>query len=210
MHVRFLCKQIFLGIMLSQPKHLNSTPETYYHMASPSKEQQVLRLILENSPTKHWHFEEIVKKARLTRAVANKWLKKYCKEGLLKRIKEKGSFPYFTAGSNNPIYQAKKRLYALEELYQSGLIPYLSTINARTIIVFGSIIKGDWYKDSDIDIFIYGKTNGINKQEYEKKLKRNIELHVFETKKDLKEVRTGLISNIINGYLVKGQLQELV
>ncbi|MBU1321170.1 MAG: nucleotidyltransferase domain-containing protein [Nanoarchaeota archaeon] len=177
-------------------------------MASPSKEQQLLRLILENSPTKHWHFEEIVKKAKLTRAVANKWLKKYSKEGLLKRIKEKGKFPYFTAGSNNPAYQSKKKLYALEELYQSGLIPHLNTINAKTIIVFGSMIKGDWYKESDIDIFIYGEPKGIDKQKYEKKLKRSIELHVFETKKDIKAVRTGIINNIINGYLVKGQLQD--
>ncbi len=178
-------------------------------MASESKENDVLKLILETSPTRQWHFEEIVKQAKMTRAVASKWLRKYCEEGLLKRIKENKRFPYFTAGSNNPIYQAKKRIYALEQLYQSGLIAQLANLrNAKTIIIFGSIAKGDWYKDSDIDIFIYGKPEGLEKEKYEKKLKKSIELHVFESKKEIKEVKTGLINNVINGYLIKGQIQD--
>ena len=73
-------------------------------MASPSKEENVLKLILEDSPLKEWHFQEIVRKAGVTKAVANKWLRKYTAEGLLNYTKEKGKFPYFTAGSNNHIY----------------------------------------------------------------------------------------------------------
>jgi predicted nucleotidyltransferase len=178
-------------------------------MGSESKENNVLKLILENSPTRQWHFEEIVKQARVTRAVANKWLRKYCEEGLLRRIKESKRFPYFTAGSNNPAYQAKKRLYALEQLYQSGLIVQLINLkNAKVIIIFGSMAKGDWYKDSDIDIFIYGSPKGLEKEKYEKKLKKSIELHVFESKKEIKEVKTGLMSNVVNGYIIKGQIQD--
>ena len=106
-------------------------------MASHSKEEKVLRLILENSPLKEWHFEEMVREAKVTRAVANKWLKKYVKVGLLKRIKEKGKFPYFAAGRNNTIYSSHKRLYALEQLHKSGLIAKLLSLqNAKTIILF--------------------------------------------------------------------------
>lgn len=179
-------------------------------MASPSKEENVLKLILENSPFKEWHFEEIVREADVTKAVANKWLRKYVREGLLKKVKEKGRFPYFTAGSNNPFYYSRKRLYALEQLYESGLIPrLLSLTNARTIIIFGSIIKGDWYKDSDIDIFIFGNVDTFDKKQYERKLGRAIELHIFENKKEIKEVQTGIIKNIVNGYLIKGQIQDI-
>lgn len=179
-------------------------------MASPSKEEKVLKLILENSPLKEWHFEEIVREADLTRAVANKWLKKYVKEGLLKRIKEKRKFPYFTAGSDNVIYFSRKRLYALEQLHRSGLIPKLLSLQkAKTIILFGSMIKGDWYKDSDIDIFIYGDQGSFDKTFYERKLGRSIELHLFENKQDITEVKTGLIKNIVNGYLIKGQIQDI-
>lgn len=178
-------------------------------MGSPSKEEQILELVLENSPLQHWHFEEIVKKTNITRAAINKWLKKYQKEGLIKRIKEKGKFPYFTCGTDNPIYQAKKKIYILNKLYQSGLIGHIISLKkVRTAIIFGSIARGDWYKGSDIDIFIYGIPKGINKYRYEIKLHRDIELHIFESKEEIKKVKTGLIKNIINGYIIKGSVQD--
>ncbi|MFH1439849.1 MAG: nucleotidyltransferase domain-containing protein [Candidatus Woesearchaeota archaeon] len=180
-------------------------------MASPSKEENVLKLILENSPLKEWHFEEVVKEAKVTKAVANKWLRKYVKQGLLKKVKEKGKFPFFIVESKNYTYYSLKRVYALEQLHKSGLIAKLLSLHkAKTIIFFGSIIKGDWYKDSDIDIFILGDITDFNKNIYENKLNKQIELHIFENKKDIKEIKSGLIKNIINGYLIKGQIQDIV
>ena len=85
-------------------------------MASQSKEENILKLILENSPLKEWHFNEIIKEAKVTKVVANKWLKKYQKEDLLKKIKIKGHFPYFIVGKNNPVYYSYKKFYALEKL----------------------------------------------------------------------------------------------
>jgi len=179
-------------------------------MASPSKEDNVLKLILENSPLKEWHFEEIIREARVTKAVANKWLKKYVKEGLLKRIKEKCRFPYFTVAPNNPVYYSLKRTYAIGQFHKSGLLPKLLSLkNAKTVILFGSFIRGDWYKESDIDIFIYGNIDDFNKSYYELKLGRHIELHIFENKEEIEEVKTGLIKNIINGYVIKGRIQDI-
>lgn len=178
-------------------------------MASPSKEENVLTLILENSPLKEWHFEEIKREAKVTKSVANKWLKKYVKEGLIKKNKDPGKFPHFSVGRENPAYYALKKVYALEQLNNNGVIAKLLSLkNAKTIILFGSIIKGDWYKNSDIDIFVYGNADEFNKNYYEIKLGRRIELQVFESEKDIREVRTGLIKNIINGYVVKGQIQD--
>lgn len=180
-------------------------------MASPSKEETVLKLVLESSPLKEWHFEEVVKEAKVTRRVANKWLRKYVFAGVLHHVKEKGKFPYFTVGSNNSVYYSLKRVYALEQLHKSGLLPeLLSFETAKTIIVFGSIIRGDWYKDSDVDIFIFGNIPDFNKKVYERKLNKNIELHIFWNKKELREVKTGLIKNVINGYIIKGQIQDIV
>ena len=180
-------------------------------MASKSKEEDVLRLILENSPLKEWHFEDLRREANVTKAVASKWLKKYIKDGLIKRIKKKGRFPYFSVASNNPVYYSLKRIYALQKLHASGLIPKLLSLDkAKTIIIFGSIAKGDWYKDSDIDIFIFGNSSGFDKNIYELKMKTNIELHVFEDKKEIEEVKSGLIKNVINGYVVKGSIQDFL
>lgn len=179
-------------------------------MGSLSKEDQVIKIILENSPLKEWHFEEIVKTSKVTKAVANKWLKKYVSEGILHHNKHDGKFPYFSVGANNPVYYSLKRIYALQQLHNSGLIPKLLSLEgAKTIIIFGSIIKGDWYKDSDIDIFIYGNISTFDKKSYEIKLQKNIELHIFQNKKEIDEVKTGLIKNIINGYIIKGQIQDI-
>ena len=176
-------------------------------MATQSKEEEVLKLILENSPLKEWHFEEMVREAKVTRAVANKWLKKYVKRGLLKRIKEKGKFPYLTAGSGNTIYFSWKRMYALEQLHQSGLIAKLLSLqNAKTIIIFGSMSKGDWYKDSDVDIFIYGDPEGLSIVEYELKLESFYFCFGQPGKNDLSELGNGLLRNIIKGNLIKGDL----
>lgn len=180
-------------------------------MASPSKEENVLKLILENSPLKEWHFEEIVKNGKVTKLVANKWLKKYVSEGLLNYVKKKDKFPYYTAGNNNPTYNSYKRIYALNQLHKTGLVTKLLSIkSAKTIIFFGSTIKGDWYKNSDIDIFIYGKITDFNKNAYELILNKHIDLHIFHTKNEIKKVKTGLIKNVINGYIIKGQIQDII
>ncbi|MBI2106346.1 hypothetical protein HYT56_05940, partial [Candidatus Woesearchaeota archaeon] len=89
-------------------------------MASQSKEENVLKLILENSPLREWHFQEITREAKITKLAANKWLKKYTAEGLLYHIKEKNRFPFFTVGANNPIYYSLKRVYFLNQLHKSG------------------------------------------------------------------------------------------
>jgi predicted nucleotidyltransferase len=178
-------------------------------MASESKEDHLLRLILENSPLRQWHFEEIVKQSKLTRSVANKWLKKYCKQGLLKRIKEKNRFPYFTAGSNNQAYQSRKRIYALEQLEQSGLISHLASLpKAKVVILFGSFSNHDWQKDSDIDLFIYGSDKEFEQGKYELKLKREIQVHKANNEKELKKIDK-LLPYIISGDFIKGSIQDL-
>lgn len=178
-------------------------------MAVPSKEDNLLKILLENSPLKHWHFEEFVKQAKMTRAAVNKWLKRYEKEGLLKRVKEKGRFPYFTCGADNPVYKSRKKFYVLDQLYKSGLVNKLIGLdNVKTAIIFGSIARGDWYKGSDIDIFIYGNAKGIDKHKFELSLDRDIELHVFRSRDEIKSIRTGLVKNIVNGYIIKGKIQD--
>jgi predicted nucleotidyltransferase len=128
----------------------------------------------------------------------------------LKKIKPEGRFSHYTAGQKNPVYYSHKRLYAMQQLYTSGLIQkLLSMESAKTIVIFGSMIKGDWYKDSDIDIFILGKSPDFDRKAYESRLGRDIELHVFHGERDMKDVKTGLLKNVMNGYLIKGSMQDI-
>jgi predicted nucleotidyltransferase len=172
-----------------------------------SKEERVLELFFD-SPTKEWHFEEILKEAKLARSKANEWLKRFMRQGLVKRIKKKGKMPHYISSYESPSYQNRKKLFALNRLYESGLLNHLSSLkNARAVILFGSFARWDWYKKSDIDLFIYGDPEGLSTAKYEMKLHRNIQLFICQDKKELKKMGSGLIRNIIKGNLLKGDIE---
>lgn len=171
-----------------------------------TKEQDIIKLFFEN-PTKEWHFEEINKEAKITRSKSNGWLKKFVKGGIIKRIKEKRKMPYYIGDCESPAYRNKKKLFALNKLYESGFLNHLGSLQkAKTVILFGSYSRSDWHKDSDIDVFVYGDTEGLKIADYEIKLGKEIQLFLCSTKKDLKKLGDGLIKNIIKGNLIKGDI----
>jgi len=169
-----------------------------------SKEEKVLGLFF-NNPTKEWHFEEILKEARIARSKADRWLKKFVGQQLVKRVKERGKMPYYIAGYDYPGYRHRKRIFAQNMLYESGLLNHLSSLEkAKTIVLFGSFARWDWHKASDIDVFIYGDPKGLGIAKYEQKLHRDIQLFVCQSKEELAKFGPGLMRNIIKGNLIKG------
>ena len=171
-----------------------------------SKEKQVAGLFFDN-PTREWHFEEILKEAEITRSKADAWLKGFIKEGLIRRVKEKGKMPYFISNYTSPQYKNKKKLFALDKLYESGLLNHLDSLKkAETVILFGSFTRSDWYEKSDIDIFIYGDPEGLKIVDYELRLHREIQVFICRDKKGLYRLGQRLIRNIIKGNLIKGNL----
>ncbi len=171
-----------------------------------SKEESIMELFFEN-PTRQWHFEEILKEAKITRSKSDRWLKKLNNEGLIKRIKERDRMPYYISNYESHVYKNKKRIFAMEKLYKSGFLNHLCSLEkAKTIVLFGSFSRSDWYKNSDIDIFIYGNPEGLRLADYELKLHRGIQLFVCQTRKELVKMGAGLIRNVIKGDFIKGDL----
>ena len=171
-----------------------------------SKEENVIELFFEN-PTREWRFEEIINEIKIARSKTNKWLKKLIKEKLIKRIKKKGKMPYYVGNYNSSEYKIRKTLFGLNKLYKSGLLNHLDSLQkVQTVILFGSFSRSDWYKHSDVDIFIYGDPEGLKIANYELKLHRDIQLVICQNKKELSKLGDGLIRNIIKGNLLKGNL----
>ena len=80
------------------------------------------------------------------------------------------------------------------------MLDYLCSLeNVKTIILFGSFVRGDWYKDSDIDIFIYGESD-LSLGKYLSKLKREIQVFSGKDEKDLKKFGAPLLKNIIKEH----------
>ena len=160
-----------------------------------------------NYPSKEWHFDEIVKEAKIVRSKANQWIKKFIKDDLIKRIKKRNKMPYYIGNFQSANYQNKKKIFAFQFLHESGLLNHLASLEqVKTVILFGSFARSDWYSTSDIDIFIYGNTEGLNIAKYELKLHRDIQLFIAENKRDLQKLGNGLIKNIVKGNLIKGDL----
>ena len=172
-----------------------------------SKETKILEIFFEE-PTKEWHFEEILKTAKIGRSKATIWLKKFIKQKIIKRIKEKGKMPYYTSDYTSSDYQNKKKIFALNQLYESGFLNHLNSLKkAKSIIIFGSITRSDWYKKSDIDLFIYGNSDELKITEYETKLRRDIQVFECKNANELEKYGEALIKNIIKGNIIKGDLE---
>jgi predicted nucleotidyltransferase len=170
------------------------------------KRNTVLSLFF-NESTKHWHFKEILVKAGISRPQAAEWLKKLVAEKLVLRIKEKGKMPYYIANNTSPVFQMKKRVFALDILEQSGFLAHLASLpGAEAVYVFGSMSRWDWYTESDIDVFVYGNDDELDIATYETALHREIQVFVCHNPPELKEFNQGLLHNIIKGYRIKGDL----
>jgi len=170
------------------------------------KEDSVLGLFF-NESTKHWHFEEILKSAKISRPQAVQWLRKFIKEGVVMRIKPKGKMPYYVGKYESSTYQAKKRLFALNELDKKGFLSHLISLpKAQAVIMFGSMSRWDWNKESDIDLFVYGDPEGFDKGTFRAKLGREIETFICKDKKELQRFKPALLKNILEGFLIKGTL----
>ncbi|MFH1505781.1 MAG: nucleotidyltransferase domain-containing protein [archaeon] len=171
-----------------------------------TKEDKIIRLFFED-PTREWHFEEILKEAGIARSKADRWLKRFVKEGLIRRIKEKGRMPFYISNHASLTYRNKKKMFALNNFYESGLLDHLGSLKkAKSVILFGSFSRSDWYRNSDIDLFIYGDPEGLKIADYELKLHKSIQLFVCKDKAELVKMGSGLMKSIIKGNIIKGNL----
>lgn len=184
-------------------------------MAIPSKEEKILELFM-NEPTKHWHFSDIVKTSGVSENITGKWLRRFQKNKVIKRVKAEGKMPYFIGNYEEIEFKDRKKLYALQKLYQTGLIQELQRLkNAKTIVIFGSYVRSDWNTDSDVDVFVYGESEHFRFGRFWKGLgfqgkSREIQVHTFHSKKEMEDVRSGLLKNVLRGYVVKGDIYEVM
>lgn len=180
-------------------------------MPRESKETAILELFLDY-PTKHWHFGAIKLKVPIADSKISRWLKKFCKKGMIKRVKELGKMPYYIARFLSPEYINTKKIIGLQKLNESGLLNHLCSIEkVKTAILFGSFYHGDWHKDSDIDIFVFGDLNkgDLNIGKYERKLQHEIQTFTCKNLQELRKFDGKLIESIIKGIILKGNIDFL-
>lgn len=183
-------------------------------MGKPSKEERVLELFL-NEPAKHWHFNRIVETAKISEPSANKWIKRLIKENIIHRVKPKGKMPYFIGNFRHENYHSRKKIYALQKMYESGLLAKLQGLkNAKAIVIFGSFARSDWNSQSDVDIFVLGDSEDLkfgilwSGLGFQGKA-REIQVHSYNSVDETRNIHSGLMKNVVKGYFVRGNIYDI-
>ncbi|MBS3071883.1 nucleotidyltransferase domain-containing protein [Candidatus Pacearchaeota archaeon] len=170
------------------------------------KELNIIRIFFEE-PNREFNVREVARILKIAPATASSQLKELARERLLKEKKERNLIIY-KANLDDERYKDLKVYYNIRKIKDSGLIEELNKFYVKpTIILFGSASFGLDTEDSDIDLVILSeKTKELSKkEEYEKVIKRRLQLFVIKNIKELKNDH--LINNVLNGIVIQGELK---
>jgi len=145
-------------------------------------------------PNKIFSVREISNKLKIPSSTVQRHLKKIRKEGLITKENKANITPYF---------KFRKTYFMIDKLFKYGLVEYIEEeLSPSCVILFGSFRKGEYVKESDIDLFVETlKTKEIDLSKFEKKLKHSI--HIF-TEKDINDLPEHLLNNVMNGIKLMG------
>jgi predicted nucleotidyltransferase len=136
---------------------------------------------------------EYAKIINVSPPTASKILQNFEKERILISEK-KGIYIYYRVNRGSSLFLGFSKLY-----WQQILIPLTKEIHKKIyygdIILFGSLIKVENTKKSDVDLYLDIDKKELDVKNIEKKLKRPIELH-FKTK------NKNLMNNINDGMKI--------
>src|SRR3989338_1143340 len=159
-------------------------------------------------PSKPHYLMDISRKTNIAHTSIKNNLDLLVKPGLiLKSTEKKGkrAFPIYSANTGSKPFKTQKMLYNLSSLLESNLIELLEEkLMPKSIVLFGSYQRGEDTESSDIDLFVECKEKELNLNDFEKKLKRRIQLHFKERFSAYPEE---LKNNIINGFVLSGFLE---
>lgn len=160
------------------------------------------------NPTKTSYLADISRSIKLAHTSVKKNLDKLVKLGLLiETVEKKGGriFPIYRANLDNKTFKKYKIIHNISAILDSGLTEHIEEkLMPKSIVLFGSYLRGEDSENSDIDLFVECKKEEINLNSFEKKLGRKIELH-FNDK--FNSYPKELKNNIINGKVLSGFLE---
>jgi predicted nucleotidyltransferase len=135
-----------------------------------------LKFFFEN-PYEKIHLREFSRRMKVSLNTSQRFLNSFLEQGFLLESRE-ANLRYFKANLNSLTFKHLKIAFSLEELEKSGLTVYL-TEKFPQVVLFGSIAKGADDINSDIDLVCIGLKKELDLFEFNKKLKREINVHFF-------------------------------
>lgn len=174
-------------------------------MIQKNSTMKVLEIFF-REPTNIHFIREMGRKIKLAPTSVKNNIKKLLKEEL---ILEKKSKPFngYIANRDNENFLFYKKMANIASIKDSGLLDFIvNSIYPKTIILYGSYLRGEDLESSDVDLLIISKAKKeINLKKFEHILKRKIHLMI---KQDLKKLQKNLRTEIINGFVLYGCLKN--
>ena len=131
-------------------------------------------------PYEEIYLRKLAKELQLSPFAVKKYADLLIKEDVIKE-ERKANLRYFRANVNNLFFKQLKIAFNIKLILNSGLLDFLkeNLANVSSIVLFGSMAKGEDDENSDVDILIIGKEKDINLEKFEEKIGKDITLHIF-------------------------------
>jgi predicted nucleotidyltransferase len=170
-------------------------------------EAKILEIFFKDG--KERHLREVARLARITPVSAGRYLKQFSKAGLLTSRSERNHTLFSPADTT--AFRLEKRFWNVRRITQSGLLKHLDEQLAYpTVILFGSVAKGENGPHSDVDLFIISsEKKDITLEQFRSLF--GAEIQVFlHTKKEFQQLcktSPALINNVLNGVILSGYVE---
>ena len=170
---------------------------------------KTLQFFLEN-PYREVYLRELAKKLKISPFAIKKYASILIKEELILE-ERRAHLRYFTANTSNKFYKQLKISLNIQNILKSKLIEYIqkSIPAISSVVLFGSLAKGENDEKSDIDILIIGKDKHMDIRQFEKELSRSINSHTMlwnQWKENYKENKAFYYDIIAYGIPLYGEL----
>jgi len=185
-----------------------------------SKKQSILdtgsfRLLVffMDNPYDTVYLREAAKKIGLSPSAVKKYADLLLSENLIVE-ERRANLRYFKSNIDNPAFRHFKIAHNLGLIEKSGLIKYLveKIPNVSSVVLFGSMARGENDKGSDLDLLVIGSKKQVNLTEYQEKIMGEINMHNFswgEWKGKASEDRPFHDEVIMNGIPLFGEMPQI-
>lgn len=145
-------------------------------MFIPEKRKKILEVFFKN-PFQEIHLREVVRLSGVSRNNVDNSMRLFVEKDLFKRREISNMvffkpnfeneallkmFEFLEMEKKNNFYSKNKKIARLLQKYSDDVVS-LSDKKIQGVILFGSVARGDWTKDSDVDIMaiVSGKENEV-------------------------------------------------
>lgn len=167
---------------------------------------KVLNVFFEDPLRKDFQLREISRKINLAPPSVKKYLEELAKENLILKFRNKiYNYHVYSANRDDEYFKYLKKINTFFRIKETGLLDYINDIcMPDAIVLFGSASRGEDSLGSDLDLFVLCKEKELNLINYEKHLKRKINIFFSD---DFNKLSKELKNNMLNGVILSGYLK---